>query len=49
MDQKQHTKPVTHVVRVHRPQLSEAERADRMEKIRQAAVALVLAAERAGV
>lgn len=49
MDQKQHTKPVTHVVRVHRPQLSEEERARRMEKIRLAAVNLVLAAERLGI
>ena len=49
MNQKQHTKPVTHIVRVHRPQLSEEERAKRIEAVRKAAVNLVLAAERAGV
>ena len=49
MDQKQHTEPAAHVVRVHRPQISEAERARRMENIRRAAAALVLAAARKGI
>lgn len=46
MDPKQHTEPAAHVVRVHRAQISEEERARRMENIRRAAAALVLAAAR---
>lgn len=46
MDQKQHTEPAAHVVRVHRAQISEEERARRLENIRRAAAALVLQAAR---
>lgn len=37
---------MNHIVRVHRPELSDEERARRMESIKQAAANLVKAAER---
>lgn len=37
---------MNHIVRVHRPELSDDERARRMESIKQAAAALIIAAER---
>lgn len=37
---------MNHIIRVHRPELSAEERARRMESIKQAAVALIIAAER---
>ena len=37
---------MNHIVRVHRPELSEEERARRMESIKQAAADLIRAAER---
>lgn len=36
-------RPAAHVVRVHRPELTEAERARRMENIRRAAAQLIVA------
>lgn len=36
-----------HIIRVHRPELTEEERARRMEQIRRAAIRLILATEAA--
>ena len=46
MDQKQHTEPAAHVVRVHRAQITDEERSRRLESIRRTAAALVSAAAR---
>ena len=37
-----------YIIRVHRPELTDAERAKRMEEIKRAAIQLIVAAERSG-
>ena len=46
MDQERNTNAAAHVVRVHRPELTEAERERRLENIRRAAAQLIVAVGR---
>lgn len=46
MELKPHKQSAAHAVRVHQPQITEAERTKRLEAIRRAAAALVIASER---